>query len=471
MSYLCVGLLGSGCSGTAGQAEADNESVLQSVKVTTIDPRRSLAVTEQTILSRFSLQRVLTQLAQQSAVPGLTATALFQQWWDTQNPGPGLYPGPHCNAAGSTLNGYPYLCRAGAEGAQASCDPFAANSSCAYIPIGLFNRYDQAPENGAHCGEYRIVYAKQSGILSATDRNLLIFEAALPNPHPQQGLKGCQQVIDTWANLTPENDIQARAQALENFYFSGQGAVSPVVSISNYGDNALGAGQIRTNQFSNTTTGWSFREFKLLRTCAGSSCSALTFTPVTDKNNAFGPLFDPNSTLSQAAAFRSFFPSQVSNLNGTSVPALDISMTDTFNTGQSQASGAFADEMRYPLQFGSAPNSLRTGIQSQLSSLGSALTPDDVVLRAQALTCAGCHRLSNGVALGGGVIWPNSLGFTHVTERVTELVGGEVRFVLSDALLTQFLPARKVIFEDFLNNRPHPSKGPDHPLSGSRTHG
>jgi len=475
---ICVGSLLSafGCSGASGPAEEGPDSQAQAVKVTTIDVRRSLAVTEQTILSRFSLQRVLTQLATQSAVPGLTASALFQQWWDTQNPAPGLYAGPHCNDTvtppiGSTLNGYPYLCRDGAEGAQASCDPFAANSPCAYLPIGLFNRFDQATENGAHCGEYRIVYAKASGVASTSDRNLLIFEAALSNPHPQQGLKGCQQIIDTWADLTPENDIQARAAALESFYFTGQGVVGPVVSISNYGDNALGAGQIRTNQFSNTTSGWSLREFKLFRTCSGNSCSSMRFVPVTDKNNSFGPLFDPSSTFGTAPAFRSFFPSQVSNLNASSVPGIDISTTDSFNTAQSQASGASAAEMRYSVQFGTGPSALRTALQTQLTTLGSALTPDDIVARAQALSCAGCHRLSNNVALGGGLTWPASLGFTHVTERATEVVAGETRFVLSDALLNQFLPARKAIFEDFLNNRPRPTKGPTHPLSGSNTHG
>src|SRR6186713_1495059 len=139
-------ILAAACSAGSESAADDTFGLQeQAVKVTTIDVRRSLAVTEQTILSRFSLQRVLTQLATQSAVPGLTATALFQQWWDTQNPGPGLYPGPHCDdttseSMGSTINGYPYVCRGEAEGTQASCDPFAADSACAYIPIGLFNR-------------------------------------------------------------------------------------------------------------------------------------------------------------------------------------------------------------------------------------------------------------------------------------------------------------------------------------------
>jgi len=473
---MCVIFSGVACSATNGESQSETGYTQQAVKVTTIDPRRSLAVTEQTILSRFSLQRVMNQLVQQSGVPGLTATALFQQWWDTQNPNPGTYAGPHCDdtvttGIGSTLNGYPYLCRAGAEGAQVSCDPFAAGSTCSYIPVGLFNRFDQAPENGAHCGEYRIVYAKESGVTTTSDRNFLIFEAALANPHPQQGLKGCQQIVSTWANLTSENDIQARASALENFYFNGQGDVSPVVSISNFGDNALGAGQIRTNQFSNTTTNWSLREFKLYRSCTGASCTSLRFTPVTDKNNAYGPLFDPSSTYATASAFRSFFPSQVANLNASAVTGLDISTDDVFNTGQSQASGATAAEMHYSTLFGTAPSSLRTDLQTQLTALGSTLTPDDIVARAQALSCAGCHKLSNGAALGGGLTWPTSLGFTHVSESLTEVVNGETRYLISNTLLSQLLPARQQIFEDFLNDRPRPSKGPNHPLSASNTHG
>lgn len=469
-------LLLMGCSGQSDAGQSGTDFIQEPVQNITIDVRRSLVVTEKSILNRFSLQRVLTQLAAQAGTPSVTALQLFQQWWDTQNPKPGTYAGPHCDDTVDAqlypiVNGFPYLCRDGAEGAQASCDPFASGSACAYIPIGLFSRFDQAPENGAHCGEYRIVYAKESGVTSTSDRNLLIFEAVLPNPHPQQGLKGCQQIVDTWSDLSLQNNVQARADVLEDFYFDGQGSVGPVISITNFGDNPLSAGQIRTNQFVNTTTGWSLREFKLLRSCSGGTCTAPRFTPVSNKNNAYGPLFAPLSPLPGGSAFVSFFPSQVPNLSATSVAALDISTPDTFNTGQSQASGATAAEMRYLDRLGVAPSALRTSLQSALTSAGSSLTPDNIVMRAQALSCAGCHRLNNNVALGGGLTWPASLGFTHVTERETETVGGEERFRISDALINALLPARKQIVEDFLNNRPRPSKGPDHPLSGSRTHG
>jgi hypothetical protein len=477
---ICGGILTSallvGCSGQVDDGDSETGAIQESVKNITIDPRRSLAVTEKSILSRFSLQRVLTQLAQQAGTPSVTAVQLFQQWWDTQNAKPGTYAGPHCDDTidaqqGPTVNGYPYLCRDSAEGTQASCDPFATPSACAYIPIGLFNRFDQAPENGAHCGEHRIVYAKESGVTSTSDRNLLIFEAVVPNPQPQLGLRGCQQIADTWRVLSSQGSVQARAALLEHFYFTGSGVLGPVISITNFGDNPGSLGQIRTNQFSNTTTGWSFREFKLLRSCSGGTCTAPRFTPVTNKNNAYGPLFAPASTLPSAGDFVTFFPSQVASLSASTLPALDINVPDAFNTGQSQASGTTAAEMRYLDQLGTAPSSLRTGIQVALTAAGSSLTPSDIVLRAQALSCAGCHRLNNNVALGGGLTWPPSLGFTHVTERETEMVDGEERFRISNTLIDVLLPARKAIFEDFLNERPRPSKGPTHPLSGSRTHG
>jgi hypothetical protein len=476
-AVFAAGLLGAlGCSAAATEEDESLASERAAVKVTTIDARRSLAVTEQTILARFPLQRVHSQLVAQSGVANLTAQQLFRQWWDTQNPKPGNYAGPHCDDVvdgngNATINGYPYLCRAGAEGSQAACDPFAAGSACAYIPIGLFNRFDLAPENGAHCGEHRIVYAKQSGVSSTSDRNLVIFEASLPNPHPQQGLKGCQQIVDFWADLTGENSLTKRADALEHFYFDGTSGVGPVVHVDNFGNNALGAGQVRTNQFSNTTTGWSLREFKLQRGCTGQTCTTLTFVPVTNKNNAFGGLFDMGSTLPAASAFQSFFPGQVGGLAATTATQIDIGVPDVFNTAQSQASGSTAVEMKYLDQLGTHASPLRADIQTQLTALGSTLTPDEIVLRAQVQTCAGCHRLNNNVAIGGGITWPASLGFTHVTERETEVVAGETRFLLSDALINLLLPARKAILEDYINNRPRPSKGPDHPLSGSSSHG
>jgi hypothetical protein len=443
-----------------------------------VDIRRSLVVTEQPILERFPFQRVLDQLVAQGGVANLTSLDLFRQWWDTQNPGPGLGLGPHCDdatdgAGQAVLNDFPYTCRpAPAEGAQAAGDPFTDpdGSIEAYVPIGLFNRFDVAPADGSHCGEHRIVYARRSGISSGIDRNLIIFEAVLPNPRPDQGLKGCHTIAKFWADLTKEADITRRADALETFYFQGVANVGPVVHVSNFGSNALGAGQIRTNQFMQTGASkiWSLREFKLVRTCAGGTCTALTVVPVTDKVNPFGPLFSPAGTHPRTAAFQNAFIEQVPALAASSLTAIDMRVADSFNTGQSQASGS--TENNYVAQFGATPSDFQGDIDAALQQLGSTLTASDMVARAQALSCAGCHRLSNGAALGGGLVWPASLGFTHVTEQQTETVDGIARFRISEALETVFLPKRKQVLDDYLNDKPLNLRSARDPIGGRRTH-
>jgi hypothetical protein len=402
----------------------------------------------------------MEQLVAQSNVPGLTAKKLFQQWWDVFNPGPGLGAGPHCDdqteaSFGPVLNGFPFTCRpAPSEGAQASCDPFGpTETSCTYIPIGLFNRFDLAPENGAYCGEYRIVYAKKTGVLAPDDRNLVIFEAAMPNPLPLLGLEGCRPVAQFWANLSDIEDPEERADELERFYFQGTLSIPifpPVVHIAHFGDNAAQRGQIRTNQFSLPSTPriWSLREFKLKRTCGLLSCSAMRMVPVTVKGNPYGPLFSPTSPHGKASAFQAFFPSQVAKLSGATLADIGFEVPDTYNTAQSEANGI---ENAYVTQFGTAPSALRSALAAALTAQGSSLTPDQIVARAQALSCAGCHRLSSNADLGGGLVWPASQGFTHISERVTEVVDGEIRFTLSDALVNDFLPHRKEVLERYLD--------------------
>jgi hypothetical protein len=446
----------------------------------TIDPRRTLVATEQPILERFPLSRVMNALAAQSQVAGLTGTALFQQLWDTQSPLPGVFGGPHCDdhvdpvTGTPQLNGYPYQCRpAPFEGGEAACDPFAPASVCEYIPIGLFNRFDLAPADGAHCGEYRIVYARSSGIATTSERNLIIFEAYMPNPHPVQGLAGCRKIADFWADLSDEASESERADELEEFYFDGVAEIEPVVHYTHFGDNALGAGQIRTNQFLQTLATprmWSLREFKLARTCVAATCSAMRFSPVTNKGNAWGGLFDPASTHPRAADFQAHFLTQVGNLSpSASLTSFAFEVPEVFNSGLSQASGSV--DTNYSAYFGTTPTPFRTAIENQLALGTSGLTSVDLVNRAQALSCAGCHRLSNNVSLGGGLTWPPSLGFTHVTERETEVVSGVTRYRISDALVTAFLPHRKEVIEDYLNDRPRATPhGPHWPIGNLTTH-
>lgn len=465
----------SACQSTSDESAPWPIEAKQQAVTSEIEIRRSLVVTEKAVLARFPFQRVMDQLAAQSGVPGLDALALFRQWWNTQNPAPE-------GGCSGELNGYPYHCRPAAtsqEGAEASADPFAdpGQNPGEYLAIGLFNRFDLAPASGANCGEHRIVYARRSGIPSVplnTTRNLIIFEATLPNPLPQQGLKGCKNIVKFWADLTREDDIQERADRLEAFYFEGIANIPPVVHIAHFGDNATGVGQIRTNQFMQsdplvTPKVWNLREFKLIRTCTGDVCSAMAMVPVTNKTNPFGPLFGYGAA--GAGYFQAHFLDQIPALAGESI---DFKVPDQFNTGQSLASGSTENNYVTQLALGAVPNQFAADIQAALTALGSTLTPANVVARAQALSCAGCHRLSANSAspppLGGGLVWPASLGFTHVTEQQTESGDGDERFVISPALVNAFLPVRKQVLDDFLNDRPPHVNHPSDPIGGRRVH-
>src|ERR1700730_16582223 len=48
------------------------------------------------------------------------------------------------------------------------------------------------------CGEYRIVFARNSGKLDGLNRNLIIFEARVPNPEPAAGPRGCREIVEFW---------------------------------------------------------------------------------------------------------------------------------------------------------------------------------------------------------------------------------------------------------------------------------
>lgn len=413
-----------------------------------IDPRRSLFVTELKALQPFSLQRVMDQLAAQTGQVGLTGIDLFRQLWDTQNPAPGVGDGPHCDdeldASGEpNLNGYPYDCRpAPAEGQQAECTSFD-EPGCQYQPVAVVNRFDLASADTSTCGEYRIIHAKRgSGPL---DRNFIIWEAALPNPLPRLGREGCRRLAVYWGLLSRVSDIEVRSKWLERFYFRGLSGAQPVVHINHYGRN--GRGQVRTNQFMQSGGGfvWTLREFKLVDGGAGTGW---LLDPSPDAVNPWGGLFSPESTHAQTDAFARFLPTQLNNLSASDLNGITMVVPDQFNSGQSHASGS--TDTSYLVQFGSDESALRTALQDAIAAAGLSLTVEQVVSRAQTQTCAGCHELSAGADLGDGLTWPASAGFTHVNELAIENVEGLDRFDISPALKEVFLPGRKRILEDFL---------------------
>jgi hypothetical protein len=131
----------------------------------------------------------MDKLVSQSGDKFLTKQILFHQWWDSAGQGPGLGLGPHCDddtppsptagiatfTATSLLNLFPYRCPR-LEETEATSDPFSDESDTnpnAYSAIGFSNRFDlispPQPVPGTNktqspdCGEYRIVFARNSG--------------------------------------------------------------------------------------------------------------------------------------------------------------------------------------------------------------------------------------------------------------------------------------------------------------------
>ncbi len=419
-----------------------------------IDSRRSLMVTEVNVVSNaISLGEVMDKLVADSGVANLTKRRLWAQWWDTQNQAPGLGLGPNCddhvNASGQALlNDFPLDCPRN-EGSEITHNPFNSNQPGFYYPIALVNRLDLAAEDGAHCGEYRVIFARDPQ--GGEGRNLLIFEAVLPNPKPGCGIDGCRDIANFWARLSGIADPATRARMLHDFYFEGLPAagVEPVIHARHFG---RGAGQIRTNQF---MTGpnpmeWQLREFKLALVPTPDNSvqpGNLLFVPVTTKGTPWGGLFNRASGHAQTAPFMRHFITQLDELDQNGVTQISFSVPNSFNSGQSTEN--FFSESDYPTHFD--PNGLfARAIQARLNRLNSTLAPDDVVRRARTQNCAGCHQLSNNDNIGNGLVWPASLNFVHVHEQLTETLNGTEHFRISPALNDEFLPHRERVFEAYL---------------------
>ncbi|MES2825352.1 MAG: hypothetical protein V4732_17245, partial [Pseudomonadota bacterium] len=407
----------------------------------TINVDRSLFVHDTATLQAadFSLRSTLQQLVNQlnASNPSNTTTPeqLFARMWDTQNPTPGLVAGGEkCTGV---LNGFAVECRP-AEGAQANNPAAAINN---YIPISLVNRLDlRNTVSLSDCGEHRVIYANQGGA-----RNFIIFEAQLPNPTPGVAA-GCLPVAQFWQNLSAENNAILRATALRNFFFSGipGSNVRAVIDIRNY---ATATGQVRTNMFMGNTS-WNLKEFKVGINPQGLSMIA----PVSVKSNPVAFLFDGNNTDSRAPQFRTDFVANMGSLlTGIDTFSLTVA-NDAHNNGQSHASFPTAENEFNNAFSNTNANAFQTAVANRITSLSSTLTSTQVMNRATAMTCGGCHQpgffgLTLGDAIGPGQTWPDTLGFTHVSEFASAGV-----FPISPALIGTFLPARLAGLKSFLSN-------------------
>lgn len=455
-----------------------------------IDPHRSLFVHDAATLGagNFSLMRTLQKLSGDVAasVPTITPQAIFRQLWDTQNDAASAVTAgnPHCSDNDGKLGVYPFNKCPRAEGDEAKgTDADITARMSGYQPIGLVNRLDLAAAGWKNCGEHRIVYGKSGGGVA---KNFIIFEAVLPNPKP--GCRsGCRDVIDFWLDLSADPLPASRATKLENFFYNGLPGFAPVVHTSHYSSGvgsiygASGSGQVRTNQFlSNATAGlgpWTLKEFKTLLSCAGGVCDYDLF-PISVKGNPYGVLWskdvanggapspvpaNPFATpiaglAALAATFQNSVVAQVTlaRLANPDINSIHYEVKADKNSAESQSQGPTIDHYRN--QFNAAADAaFRTSLNAAAGAFG--LSGEQVVNRALATSCAGCHLptgfgLTGPNAIGPGMSWPQALSFVHndIQQRPfgpadgfdpAQFAGNANAFDISPALLSTFLPARR----------------------------
>ncbi|QDG54032.1 hypothetical protein FIV42_25810 [Persicimonas caeni] len=440
-----------------------------------IDWERSLIIRDSELLEGFSFKRVMDQIVATSGEPNMTSLELYQRWWDTmnaENERQPLVSSPDdgelarfdqpCDADvldGQTFfNDYPIECPR-IEGILAYTNPFEetievdgqeVDNLDAYIPLGLFNRMDLAPSDGSHCGEMRIVFAKNSGTLPRNqfspppggNRNLLIFEAVIPNPNPECGINGCLPLAQEWYKLSKIRNQRALRAQLEKLYFEGFDNFPAAIRADHLGPKG---GHVRTNQFMSAVSVdrstppqsgprgfalWQLRDFKLTKNCSGGSCElGIKQLPIDD--NPFGNLFSSESNYPQADGFKKQFLEEIPNLAIPGLKTISMDLDAKYLAGESNAPPAclppgtpgappgaqIPDDACYDKHF-DPDSQFAQDIQRELDQLGSSVTPTQIVQRADTLSCGGCHQNVENADVGNGEFQSEKpMDFVHISEE------------------------------------------------------
>jgi hypothetical protein len=203
----------------------------------------------------------------------------------------------------------------------------SSNPEFGMKPRALFNRFDLAPADWSHCGEYRAIYSIPDG--GFKKRFFVIFEAMVPNPYFTgsdteekrfAAEAGCRPITEFWAGLsTLQGDAATqrleRAKRLSELYYrgvegvtskSGAGPANPVLSFRNLGGDK-GRGQVRGNMFFQKD--WQLREWLTQLTSTG-----LAFVPETVKDNPIAELYKDD--LSGTALAANNIPGVLQSLHG-----------------------------------------------------------------------------------------------------------------------------------------------------------
>jgi hypothetical protein len=318
-----------------------------------------------------------------------------------------------------TLNGYPIDCD--------RRERFQFDNLDLWQATAFVNRFDLAPESGAHCGQQRMVFSS-----NVQGRMFFILEAQIPNPQPDLGLEGCAPLAQFWAQQVEIEDPTARGVRLFNAFLNGDPDLqslgfSPFVRASNY---TIGTGQIRTNNFDDGI--WTLREFKL-----ATDSGEVKGIPFPVAEAPHGPLWNDNIALPNGELCREAF---LESLQGV---LIDEPAAMTFVVPQEckDAESRNSFEQDYGSQMSQGSGVLVDQIDAIANNFG--LSAFDIANRASfAGSCIGCHNEQVGRDLGNGVSAPFSLDFVHVGESTETCPDGNSCFATSSGLKDTFLPHR-----------------------------
>lgn len=457
----------------------------------------ALMITDPAILAAFPLEKVLTQI---TAYTGFESAPeeMMQRFFDTMNTSAGgAFPDVfHCDSPDNPAlfngSGDTFTCPR-AEGKLATSKGFfTPGDPDAFFPVAIVNRFDLTPIDASRCGQYRIIYAKTSGLTDPNDRVFMIFEAALENP--QQGcLEACRPVARFWRDLEGKTS-KAITSDLEGFFFEGLPGFKPAIHPRSFGLGVQATGyggaepgQIRVSMHMEDT--WDMRElhFELHPTTG-----APVFLQNNVKNNPPIALLDPQSGAGSMGEWyrQQFLWQELGTLSGKDLASVQMFTSPEFNGNESLLAGAKKNDY-FAAATKAGDMTFVDTLNGQIlgSTLGADCPPDDpldaeaILHRATALSCAGCHApkelLGESRSIGCGLTWPDSIGQSHVTEK------GE----RSPALKDVFLPHRADVLSTFLqacdwnkinaNLQPNPQGGgfekdleaPGGGMSGVRTLG
>jgi hypothetical protein len=386
-----------------------------------LDPERVLMETHVDAMINIDLPSVLNALGANGGqnTDGLSLYHQIIDSYATADQGrlpDAIHCGDEMTDGVPTLNGYPITCN--------RVERFQFDNIDAFFPTAFVNRIDLAPENGAHCGQQRVIFAN-----NAQNRMFMIVEAQIPNPSPELGIEGCVPLAQFWLNANDIDDsFQRGARLAEAFLFG-----SPELADAGFGpfftatNLTVGSGQIRTNQFDQDP--WTLREFKLA--LDGEQLVAIPF-PTAEAPN--GALWNEDSGLPQGPACRENFLSALDGLLTNDPSRMSFVVDQECKDAESRNDFSQAYEFQ-----------LTDGFIAELDDrlAGTGLNAFDIANRAHfAGSCIGCHEEATGAFLGNGVFAPFSNGFVHVQEFPVECDDGQACFQTSPALRTTFLPSR-----------------------------